>query len=146
MIRAPTILLVEDYPLDVMMFEEALRIAGLSVDLKIARDGEEAQQFIAAGSVPDLIVLDLNLPRMDGFELLQEWKSRTPTRTIPIAVLSTSEADADVQRAYDLQANVYMVKPTGHQQLHDMADALKRFWFQVVKLPNQLGPYAAFSQ
>lgn len=137
------VLLVEDNPGDVRLTCEAFRSAGMEVPLHVASDGVEAMAFLrregefARAPRPDLVLLDLNLPKMDGREVLAQIKQDKNLRTIPTVILTTSEAGSDILRSYELQANCYLSKP---QQLDDF-EALVRcvndFWLTKAKLPQQ---------
>jgi chemotaxis family two-component system response regulator Rcp1 len=135
------ILLVEDNPADARLAEEALKENKISNHLNIVRDGVEAMAFLrrsgkyAGMSRPDLILLDLNLPKKDGREVLAEIKQDPELRRIPIVVLTTSKSDEDVLRSYDLHANCYITKPVDFEQFTQAVRAVKDFWFTIVKLP-----------
>ena len=135
-----TILLVEDNPGDVRLMREALSPKG-STKLLVVEDGEQAIRFLrranpyADSPRPDLIFLDLNLPRKDGREVLAEIKADTSLRRIPVIVLTTSEADRDVHRVYDLHANCYVRKPTDLDDYLSVIRACENFWLNVVRLP-----------
>lgn len=135
------ILLVEDNPGDVRLMREALTINGGKNKLLVVEDGEQAIRFLRraepyANSVrPDLIFLDLNLPRKDGREVLAEIKADASLRRIPVIVLTTSEADRDIHRAYDLHANCYIRKPTDLDEYLDVIRACENFWLHIVLLP-----------
>jgi CheY-like chemotaxis protein len=136
------ILLVEDSPGDVRLTQEALKEAKLANNLRIARDGIEAMAYLRGeGDVgecprPDLILLDLNLPRKDGREVLAEIKDDPRLRRIPVVVLTTSQADEDILRAYDLHANCYITKPVDFRQFLNVVEMIEDFWLTVVKLPH----------
>jgi two-component system, chemotaxis family, response regulator Rcp1 len=135
-----TILLVEDNPGDVRLMREALCPNG-SKKLLVVEDGEQAIRFLrranpyADSPRPDLIFLDLNLPRKDGREVLAEIKADTSLRRIPVIVLTTSEADRDVHRVYDLHANCYVRKPTDLDDYLSVIRACENFWLHIVRLP-----------
>jgi CheY-like chemotaxis protein len=144
--RAPTrhrnILLVEDNPGDVMLTEEALREADTTVRLHVVEDGTGALAFLrgegehAGAPPPDLVLLDLNLPGMDGREVLERMRADARLRSIPVVVLSTSDAGSDVSKCHELGANSYVKKPT---QLEDFFRAVQRiweYWFTLAKLPE----------
>ena len=139
---AATILLVEDNPGDVRLMREALSPTSTSKKLTVVEDGEQAIRFLrrvdpfADAARPDLIFLDLNLPRKDGREVLAEIKSDKGLRRIPVIVLTTSEADRDVLRAYDLHANCYVRKPTDLDEYLSVIRACESFWFNIVRLPG----------
>ncbi|MGH8959752.1 MAG: response regulator [Jatrophihabitantaceae bacterium] len=135
------VLLVEDDPGDVLIAREALHAARLQTRLDVVSDGVEAMDYLrrkgeyAEAERPDLILLDLNLPRMSGHEVLAEVKTDPQLRRIPVVVLTTSSAEEDVSKSYDLHANVYVSKPV---DFHDFAAVVKQideFFGTVVKLP-----------
>ena len=135
------ILLVEDNPGDIVLIEEAFHDAGFDVKLNIARDGEEAHVFLrregkhANAHAPDLILLDLNLPRKDGRELLGAIKSDPTLRRIPVIVLTTSRSERDIAKSYDLHANCYIIKPVGIEALTNVVRSIEHFWLRVSTLP-----------
>lgn len=135
------ILLVEDNPGDVLLTREAFREGCYLPNLSVVEDGEEALQFLrrsgkyADAERPDLILLDLNLPRKDGRELLAEVKQDPELRLIPIIVLTTSEAEQDVRRAYKLHANCYLTKPLEMDTFMRKVRSVEDFWLSVVRLP-----------
>lgn len=139
--EAIEILLVEDSPGDVRLTREALGEAKVANRLHVVGDGVEAMAFLrregahAAAPRPDLVLLDLNLPRMDGREVLAAIKGDPDLRTIPVVVLTTSDAEADVLRSYNLHANCYLVKPVDVDRFFDQVRSLEGFWLAVVKLP-----------
>jgi len=135
------ILLVEDNPGDVLLTQEAFREGDYSPRLSIAEDGEEALQFLKKQGCfrdaprPDLILLDLNLPKKDGRELLADVKQDPELHQIPIIVLTTSSAEQDVRRAYNLHANCYLTKPLDMESFLRKVHAVEEFWLNVVRLP-----------
>ncbi len=135
------ILLVEDNPGDVRLTKEALRDAKVLNEIYVARDGVEAMDFLNRQGnfkqvpIPDLILLDLNLPKKDGREVLAEVKSDPKLKRIPIVVLTTSKADEDIVRSYSLHANAYITKPVDLNRFAEIIHALEEFWFTVVRLP-----------
>jgi CheY-like chemotaxis protein len=139
------ILLVEDSLADVRLTEEAFRDAKVLNHMSVATDGAEAMQFLrregphAEAPRPDLILLDLNLPRKDGRQVLQEIKDDPNLRRIPVVVLTTSRAEEDVLRAYDLHANCYITKPVDFLQFISVVRSIEGFWLSVVKLPRNGG-------
>jgi len=141
--RPVEILLVEDSPGDVRLTEEALRDAEVPNNLHIARDGEEAMRFLrrAEGHEnvprPDLILLDLNMPRMDGREVLAEIKKDPELRRIPVIILTTSQSEDDIAEAYSLSANCYVAKPVDLDEFLDVVRAIDDFWLTLVKLPSE---------
>ena len=141
--RPVRILLVDDNRADVRLTQEALREGRLTAELHVARDGEEALRFLrreeafAGRPRPDLILLDLNMPRMDGREVLTELKDDPELRRIPVVVLTTSTARADIESSYDLHANCYVAKPLDFDQFARAVRAIEDFWFSgLVKLPT----------
>lgn len=136
------ILLVEDSPGDVRLTIEALKDGKVRNDLSIVGDGVEALAFLkgegkyAEAQRPDLILLDLNLPRMDGRELLAIIKQDEDLKRIPVVVLTTSEAEADVLRVYGLNANCYITKPVDLDKFITVIKAIENFWLTIVKLPR----------
>ena len=139
--RPIQVLLVEDDPGDVRLTEEALKRSKLLVMMTVVGDGEQALQFLRrvgpyAGVVrPDLILLDLNLPKVDGREVLAAVKADPDLRPIPVVVLTTSAADNDILKAYGLGGNCYITKPVGFDEFRRIVRAIEEFWFEVVKLP-----------
>lgn len=135
------ILLVEDNPGDVRLTIEALKEGKVRNRLSVARDGVEALAFLrrqgayADAARPDLILLDLNLPRKDGREVLAEIKVDLALRRIPVVVLTTSKAEEDVLRTYDLHANCYIAKPVDLEQFISVVRSIDDFWLSVVRLP-----------
>lgn len=141
--RAIEILLVEDNPGDARLTQEALREGKIRNNLHHARDGVEALAFLkregefAKAPTPDLVLLDLNLPRKDGREVLAEMKQDPRLRTIPVVVLTTSEAENDIVRSYELHANCYITKPVGLEQFIAIVREIESFWLAVVTLPTR---------
>jgi two-component system, chemotaxis family, response regulator Rcp1 len=139
--RPVEILLVEDNPGDVRLTEEVLREAKVATKLNTVRDGEEAMAFVrregahAGAPRPDLILLDLNLPRKDGREVLNELKSDDELRRIPVIVLTTSMAEPDILMSYDLHANCYIHKPIEFEEFSTAINAIQQFWLLTVQLP-----------
>ncbi|OIQ65368.1 response regulator rcp1 [mine drainage metagenome] len=142
-VRSIQILLVEDNPGDIRLTREAMKEGKLHNRLHVVNDGVEAMEFLqrrgqyADVPRPDLILLDLNLPRMDGREVLAALKADTGLRSIPVVVLTTSHAEADVMRAYDLHANCYITKPVDFNQFMKVVQHIDDFWVNVVTLPKQ---------
>lgn len=140
--RPVEILLVEDSPGDVKLTEEALRDAEVPNNLHVARDGEEAMRFLrregpfADAPRPDLILLDLNLPRMDGREVLARLKADDALRPIPVIILTTSQSEDDIAEAYNLAANCYVAKPVDLDEFLDVVRAIDDFWLTIVKPPG----------
>lgn len=141
--EAVEILLVEDNPGDIRLTEEALKDSRVCNTLNIVRDGVEAMAFLCRESPyenaprPDIILLDLNLPRMDGREVLERIKEDAVLRRIPVVILTTSEADEDIIRTYNLHANCYITKPVDLNRFITIVKTIESFWFQIVKLPPQ---------
>ena len=138
---AVEILLVEDDPGDVVMTREALGESKLLNNLSVVSNGEEALSFLrkegvyAGAARPDLILLDLNLPRLSGREVLEVVKQDPELRRIPVVVLTTSEAEEDVLRSYDLHANAYVTKPVGFETFVTVVRQIDDFFLTVVRLP-----------
>ena len=134
------ILLVEDNPGDVRLTREALRDGKIFNRLHHAPDGVEALAFLRAEDSPrpDLILLDLNLPRMDGREVLEQIKADESLNQIPVVVLTTSKAEEYVLRSYGLHANCYIVKPLDFDRFTEVVNAIENFWFRIVKLPPRI--------
>ena len=136
------ILLVEDSPGDVRLTQEALRDAKVQNNLHVALDGMEATAFLwrlgkhANAPRPDLILLDLNLPKKSGREVLEEIKLDPSLKSIPVVVLTTSAAEEDVLRSYQLHANCYITKPVDLDQFLKVVKAIDNFWLAIVKLPS----------
>jgi len=131
------ILLVEDNPGDQRLTREALREGKIRNNLTIIEDGESAIEYLCnnPASLPDLILLDLNLPRKDGREVLQVIKNNDNLMRIPVVILTTSQAEEDIIRAYNLRANCYITKPIDFDQFIKVIKAIEEFWFTIVKLP-----------
>ena len=137
------ILLVEDSPGDVRLTQEALKEAKVLNQVSVATDGMEAMAFLrregayAQAPRPDLILLDLNMPRKDGREVLTELKADEQLRRIPVVVLTTSTAEQDILGTYDLHANAYITKPVDLNQFVSVVKAIEDFWLTIVKLPKE---------
>lgn len=133
--------MVEDNAGDVRLTKEALKEGKLAVHLTVARDGLEATEILhqrnghANAKRPDLILLDLNLPKMDGRQVLQEIKNDPKLMRIPVVVLTTSEANSDILTTYGSHANCYITKPVDMDRFIDIVKVLEEFWFTIVKLP-----------
>ncbi len=136
------ILLVEDNPGDIRLTQEAFKEGEVLKTLHVVKDGVEALNFLrkkgeyADVPTPDIILLDLNLPRKDGREVLAEVKSDDLLRFIPVIVLTTSDSDQDITKAYSLYANCFITKPVDLEQFIFIIRQIEIFWFQVIKLPN----------
>jgi len=132
------VLLVEDNQDDIDLTKEAFSEARIHLNLYTSRDGVQALEFLhnPDNPKPDLILLDLNMPRKDGRETLAEIKAHPQFKRIPVIILTTSEAEKDVISAYEKNANSYIVKPVSFDQFIDVVQALEEFWFSIVKLPT----------
>lgn len=137
------ILLVEDNPGDVRLAQEALKECKMKNKVRSVTDGVAALQYLqrqgpyAGESRPDLILLDLNLPKMDGREVLGQIKSDPQLRRIPVVILTTSKSEEDIIRTYDLHANCYITKPIDMDQFISVVKKIEDFWFTIVKLPAE---------
>ncbi len=142
MVRAIDILLVEDNPGDVRLIKEALNSTNIRNMLHIVCDGIEAMNFLRREGKykeavrPDVILLDLNLPRKSGLEVLEEIKADTELKRIPVIILTTSMDEEDVLKSYNLHANCFVTKPTGLTQFNEVIKMMEKFWLTIVKLPN----------
>ncbi|MCG5443848.1 response regulator [Micromonospora sp. NIE79] len=138
------ILVVDDDPGDVLMIEEALADSDVEKIIDVVSDGEEAMEFLRAegrhqqARRPDVILLDLNMPRMDGRQVLGAVKQDEDLRTIPIVVLTTSNADTDIVGSYTLQANAYVTKPIDLDDFNDVVRRIDEFFGRVVVLPKRV--------
>jgi chemotaxis family two-component system response regulator Rcp1 len=137
------VLLVEDSPGDVRLTQEAFRSANPSIHLHVATDGVEAMAFLrheaphGQAPRPDLILLDLNLPKMDGREVLAHIKKDESLRVIPTVILTTSDAEGDITKSYKLQANCYLNKPVQLDAFESLVKSINDFWLKDAKLPKQ---------
>jgi chemotaxis family two-component system response regulator Rcp1 len=137
------VLLVEDSPGAVRLTQEAFREANRAIHLNVATDGVEAMAFLRQEGTyrnaprPDLILLDLNLPKMDGREVLAHIKEDAGLKTIPTVILTTSDAEADIVKSYQLQANCYLTKPVQLDAFESLVKSINDFWLTKVKLPQQ---------
>jgi two-component system, chemotaxis family, response regulator Rcp1 len=135
------VLLVEDSPGDVRLTKEAFREANGAIRLHVASDGVEAMAFLTRQGVhadaprPDFILLDLNLPKMDGREVLATIKSDDTLKTIPTIILTTSDAEADILKSYELQANCYLTKPVHLGEFEEVVKSINDFWLMRAQLP-----------
>lgn len=138
------ILLVEDNPGDARLTREALASSKVRNQLHHTKDGEEAMAFLrregqyATAPTPDLILLDLNLPRRDGREVLEDIKRDPALKQIPVVILTSSEAEEDVLRSYRLHANCFITKPVDLEQLTKVVQGIEQFWFTLVRLPPEV--------
>jgi two-component system, chemotaxis family, response regulator Rcp1 len=135
------ILLVEDSPSDVRLIREALKETLLPVQVTLARDGVEAMEYLRQSEVglvnrPDIVLLDLNLPRKNGREVLAEVKAAPHLKQIPVLIMTSSKADEDVRQAYSLNANCYITKPANLQDYLDVVRSIEDFWFGTATLPH----------
>jgi chemotaxis family two-component system response regulator Rcp1 len=137
------VLLVEDSPGDVRLTQEAIKDAEVQVKLHVVGDGAEAMAFLAREGKyanvprPDLILLDLNLPKKDGREVLEEIKESRTLKSIPVVILTTSSSEADILRSYRLHANCYITKPVGLDGFLAVVKSIDNFWLSVVNLPRE---------
>ena len=137
------VLLVEDSPGDVRLTQEAFRESNVLVHLHVAIDGVEALAYLKREGAhinsprPDLILLDLNLPKKDGRQVLAHIKGNDDLKSIPTVILTTSEAEVDIVKSYQLQANCYLSKPVHLQEFESLVRSIKDFWLTKVKLPQQ---------
>jgi CheY-like chemotaxis protein len=136
------ILLVEDDPNDILLFEKALSTKNFPIELVVVQDGEKAIAYFGdcgedeAHNIPDMVLLDLKLPRKSGFEVLEWIKNHPKYSNIPVIIFSSSNQTKDLQTAYSLGANSYLVKPTGFAELNKLIEALGGYWFihnQIIK-------------
>ena len=140
--RPVNILLVEDNPGDVRLTREALKEEKVLNNLNVVGDGVEAMAFLrregkyADAARPDLILLDLNLPKKDGREVLEDIKSDPTLKLIPVVILTTSRAEEDILKAYDLHANCYVTKPVDLEQFITVVQSIEEFWLAIVTLPS----------
>ena len=140
--RPVEILLVEDNPGDVLLTQEAFKRAKIRNNLVVAPDGDVALKILNKedgyedAKTPDLILLDLNLPKVNGKEVLEQVKTSDRLKRIPIVVLSSSKAEQDINQSYDLHANSYVTKPINIQKLATIVQSIESFWFSVVQLPK----------
>ncbi|MBE9050514.1 response regulator [Nostocales cyanobacterium LEGE 11386] len=137
------VLLVEDNPGDAQLTRIALEDSKISVNLNVVEDGVEAMAFLrkqenyASAPHPDIVLLDLNLPRKDGREVLAEIKADHNLKRIPVVVLTTSQSEEDVLKAYNLSANCFITKPVDFDQFVKIVQSIENFWFAIVKLPPE---------
>jgi chemotaxis family two-component system response regulator Rcp1 len=140
--RPINILLVEDNPGDVELTEDALRRSKVATKVSVVTDGEDAMDYLRQQSayqeetMPDLVLLDLNLPRKDGMEVLREMKDDPNLRHIPVVVLTTSEAERDILASYELGASCFISKPVDLTEFRKVVESIDDFWFTIVKLPS----------
>lgn len=141
--RSVEILLIEDNEADVRLTKEGIKEAKIRNSLSIVNDGEAAMAYLNKQSpyqnttTPDLILLDLNLPKMDGRQVLEEIKEDSNLKHIPVVILTSSNAEKDILKSYKLHANCYITKPIGLEQFVEVIKSIEDFWFSIVKLPAQ---------
>lgn len=140
--RPINILLVEDNPGDVELTQDALRRSKVATKVSVVTDGEDAMEHLRQqsvhqnGATPDLVLLDLNLPRKDGMEVLREMKDDPHLKHIPVVILTTSEAERDILASYKLGANCFISKPVDLNEFRKVVESIDDFWFTIVKLPT----------
>lgn len=136
------ILLVEDNPGDVRLTKEALKDGQIANELHVVTDGVEAMDFLhkrgehADAPTPDIVLLDLNLPRKDGDEVLDEIRNDEGLACLPVVILTSSEAEEDVVRSYELRANAFLTKPVDPEEFIELVKSFQQFWLSVVRLPS----------
>lgn len=144
-VRPIEILLVEDNPGDVRLTLEALKDSRISSTLRVVNDGAEAIQYLrqqgkyTKATIPDLVLLDLNLPKKDGREVLAEVKADKNLKRIPVVILTSSKCEEDILKAYGLHANCYITKPLDLEQYHKVVSSVEDFWLTRVSLPTRAG-------
>lgn len=144
--RPVNVLLVEDNPGDVRLTQEAFKEAKISIKLDVTMDGAEAINFLkkegeyADAVTPDLILLDLNLPKKDGREVLKEIKTDSLLKRIPVVVLTTSNAEQDIMKSYNLHVNCYINKPVDFEKFFDIIQKIEEFWLSTAILPTMVRP------
>ncbi|MEO5356962.1 MAG: response regulator [Nitrospirae bacterium YQR-1] len=135
------VLLIEDDPGDIDLMVEGLQGSKVLVNLGVVGDGEQAMSYLRKEgkyckiATPDLILLDLNLPKKDGREVLKEIKTDDSLKHIPVIVITTSDAEQDIVKSYNLGANSYVTKPVGFEEFIKVVNTIEEFWFTIVKLP-----------
>jgi CheY-like chemotaxis protein len=143
--KSVTILMADDDPDDRMLTQDALKEAHLANDIRFVENGEELLQYLrhqgaytdaSKAPRPGIILLDLNMPKKDGREALQEIKNDPELRRIPVVIMTTSKADQDILKSYDLGANSYVTKPVTFDELVEVVRGLGRYWFEIVELPE----------
>lgn len=143
-VKPISILIVEDNPADVRIVQEVLKNGKVYVNLVVADDGEDAMSYLRKEGkykdveLPDLILLDLNMPKMSGHEVLAEMKIDENLKHIPVIVMTISKSDEDVLKSYNLHANAYIVKPVELDQFISAIKSIEDFWFTIVKLPPRI--------
>ncbi len=138
--RSLKVLVVEDSPADVRLIREALKSAEVPVQITVAKDGIEALEYLhdseGKASRPDLVLLDLNMPRKNGREVLAEVKASPALKQIPVLVMTSSHSDEDINQAYELNANCYITKPHDFHEYVKVVRAIENFWFLTASLPD----------
>jgi len=138
------ILLVEDNPDDVLILKRSWKKRDIRNPMYVVNDGEEALQFLKRegnyvdAPTPGLIILDLNMPKKDGFEVLENIKCNDLLRSIPVIILTSSDRDKDIKRAYQLGCNCYIVKPVSSKKLDDIVSKIREFWLNLCKIPSYI--------
>jgi CheY-like chemotaxis protein len=140
-LRPVRVLLVEDSPTDLLMTREALERSKLRIEIHAVEDGVKTMEFLrrtgkySNAPRPDLVLLDLNLPKKDGREVLAEIKADPALKSIPVVILTTSKAEEDIARAYQSHANCFITKPVGFANFNEVMRSIERYWFAVATLP-----------
>jgi CheY-like chemotaxis protein len=140
-LRPIRVLLVEDSPTDLLMTREALERSKLRIEIHAVEDGVKTMEFLrrtgkySNAPRPDLVLLDLNLPKKDGREVLAEIKADPGLKSIPVVILTTSKAEEDIARAYQSHANCFITKPVGFANFNEVMRSIERYWFAVATLP-----------
>lgn len=141
--QKPRVLLVEDNPGDIRLTQEALKESKMDIMLDVVTDGEQALDFLMRrnkfvdAARPNVILLDLNLPKKNGIEVLKEAKAHESLKKIPVIVLTTSDADHDISKAYAYHANCYILKPVDFDDFSKVIQLIETYWFNTVQLPNE---------
>jgi two-component system, chemotaxis family, response regulator Rcp1 len=138
MLKPVKILLVEDNPGDILLTKKAFSKSKIKNNLYVTKDGVEALKFLKEKTIiPDIILLDINLPKKNGWEVLHEIKNDEDLKSIPVIMLTTSESDVDILKSYNLYANSYLVKPVKMEEFINLVKNFTEYWFCIVKLPSQ---------
>jgi CheY-like chemotaxis protein len=143
--NSPRLLLVEDNPLDVALTRRVFARQGTEIPISLAEDGQEAIEYLTSGNepLPSLILMDVNMPRMDGIEALKEIRGNLALRHIPVIMLTTSTRSEDVLRSYAAGANSYLVKPVDLAEFQGVMDTLRHYWTEIVTLPETQQPFTS---
>jgi CheY-like chemotaxis protein len=142
-VRPVEILLVEDNPADVRLIMETFKDFKIQNSMSVAKDGAEAMEFLkkegafSAAPRPDVILLDLNLPKKNGFEVLKEIRNTPELKRLPVVILSTSDSENDILKSYDMNANCFVTKPVGLDEFIKIVMTIEDFWLSIVKLPER---------